>query len=199
MKVSPLVKPLFFALLYLYVSSTTAAESWTGHVSGYVGNKTLAGDKNSEDQDWSTFDELGSIGLVTDFKQESWPMSLTLGVFISGNEEKYTGNNKQEMGTMELQLGIQKYFDIEDSAITPYVALGVGYVSAEIHNTVDGVETKDDDTKAAGWAGAGFIVDINRHFDVGLDIRYSEAELTIFDVESDAGGLTTSVRVGYHF
>jgi hypothetical protein len=34
---------------------------------------------------------------------------------------------------------------------------------------------------------------------IGLDLRYSEAEVTLFDEDREAGGFRTGVTVGYHW
>ncbi len=200
MKISNLTKPAALALLSLSISSMATAEAWTGHIGGYLGGKSLSSNDSSEGEYYSSeFDDQGSLGLSADIKHESWPVSLTLATFISGDIEEFEGDDKVEMGTFELQLGVQKNFDIEGSAFTPYLGLGVAFVSAEIRNTVDDVRTKDDDTKAGGWIGGGLTFDVTQHFDIGIDVRYSDADLTLFDVERSAGGVNTSLRVGYHF
>lgn len=195
MKYSSTTKTAIF-LLFLTLASIAQAEPWTGHVSGYLGIKKL------DDKDWGKLDDQGSIGVRADIKQASWPVSLAFGATVSGAVEEYNNtegydDDKDVAGTIETHLGVQKYFG--HGSFKPYLAGGVAFVGAVAESTVNGKKIDDDDTVVGAWAGAGFIVELGSHFHVGLDVRYSEAEVTLFDVEREAGGVNAGIRLGMHW
>ena len=43
------------------------------------------------------------------------------------------------------------------------------------------------------------IYTLGQHFTLGLQVRYSKAEVTLFGVEGEAGGTTAGFMLGYHW
>ena len=48
-------------------------------------------------------------------------------------------------------------------------------------------------------AGADTYYAVTPSFNIGLDVRYSKAEVTLFDKEREAGGLNAGITAGYHW
>lgn len=172
--------------------SNAHADDWTGNVSGYLGAKSLDSD------DWKDLDSQFSIGVIADFKQKNWPVSIATD-FIGSADVHETGNQEDTGYTLETHLGIRKVFAINNTSIKPYVGGGLAIVAAGIEKEVSKTTTKDDDNTFGTWAGAGAYMELTPDFTIGFDIRYSKAEATIFDIEREVGGLHTGITAGYHW
>lgn len=182
---------LFMAMPVAYADDTQA-DGWTGNVSGYVGHKSV------DDKDWPNLDSQGSVGVISDFGKRNWPVSIAADLLFAGTVHE-SGVNEDTGGTMEIHLGARKIFTLENSSFRPYVGGGVALVSAMLENENAGVKVEDDDTAIGAWVGAGTYYAVTPSFNLGIDVRYSKAEVTIFDKEREAGGLNAGITAGYHW
>ena len=182
---------LFMAIPVAYADDTQA-DGWTGNVSGYLGHKSV------DDKDWPNLDSQGSVGVISDFGKRSWPVSIAADLLFAGTVHE-SGVNEDTGGTMEIHLGARKIFKLENSSFRPYVGGGVALVSAMLENENAGVVVDDDDTAIGAWVGAGTYYAVTPSFNIGVDVRYSKAEVTIFDKEREAGGLNAGITAGYHW
>ena len=161
MKSSTFNKVAISSLLLLSLSAVQAGDSqlsdqFTGNVSGYLGQKSL------DDNDWSKLDQQGSLGVIFDFKKESWPVSIAVDLIVSGDIEK-TGSLKDEGGTLETHLGVRKIFKLSNSSIQPYIGGGIAIIGASIkHKNNGSITSESDDTSTGAWAGTG-VSDDGRH------------------------------------
>lgn len=58
----------------------------------------------------------------------------------------------------------------------------------------------DDYDYAFGfWVSAGLYVTLAEHYNIGIQTRWSKADVTLFDEDADAGGLHGLLFVGYHW
>lgn len=57
----------------------------------------------------------------------------------------------------------------------------------------------EDDSAIGGWVGVGSYVEISEHFQIGFDVRYSEAEVNLFDKDRKIGGVQSALMAGYHW
>ncbi|MEW6378941.1 MAG: hypothetical protein AB1611_04970 [bacterium] len=55
------------------------------------------------------------------------------------------------------------------------------------------------DSALGFWIGGGIYWTISKIFNLGLQIRYSKAEVTIFEEDVEAGGLHYGFLSGVHF
>ena len=182
---------LFMAMPAAYADDTQA-DGWTGNVSGYLGYKTV------DDNDWPNLDSQGSVGVISDFGKQSWPVSIAADLLFAGTVHE-SGVKKDTGGTMEIHLGARKIFTLQNSSFRPYVGGGAVLVSAMLENENAGVVVDDDDTAIGAWVGAGTYYAVTPSFNIGVDVRYSKAEVTIFDKEREAGGLNAGITAGYHW
>ena len=182
---------LFMAMPAAYADDTQA-DGWTGNVSGYPGHKSV------DDKDWPDLDSQGSVGVISDFGKQSWPVSIAADLLFAGTVHE-SGVNKDTGGTMEIHLGARKIFTLQNSSFRPYVGGGVALVNAILENENAGVTVDDDDRAVGAWFGAGTYYAVTPSFNIGLDVRYSKAEVTLFDKEREAGGLNAGITAGYHW
>lgn len=186
------LKSFVIATSLLLASPITNADEWSGHITGYLGLKTM----NSSD--WPDIDTHFSMGPIFDIKKDSWPISIALDLMDTGSEHEH-GGLKDLAHTTEYHLGVRKVLMNQDSKIQPYIGGGVSYMYAELeYQEISSTRTQDD-TDVGIWIGAGMYYEINPSFVLGLDVRYSHGEVTLFDQERKAGGIYTGVMVGYQF
>ncbi len=110
MKTSKILNAAISSVLLLSLSAVQAGETqqgdqFSGNVSGYLGQKTL------DDKDWSKLDKQGSLGVIFDFKKESWPISIVADLIVSGDIDE-NGLLKDEASTLENHLGVRKIFKL---------------------------------------------------------------------------------------
>ena len=186
-------KNFAIVVLLLFTTSMTNADELSGHISGYIGLKSM----NSSD--WlDDLDTHFAMGVLFDIKKDSWPISIALDIFDTGDKNEHDG--MEDLGhTTEFQLGVRKIFMNQDSNIQPYIGGGVSFMYAELEFEVNNTITKQDDRDVGGWLGAGMCYEINPRFVLGLDVRYSHGEVILFDKERDAGGIFTGITGGFHF
>lgn len=167
-------------------------DGWTGNVSGLLGRKSL------DDEDWGELDSQRSVGIMSDFRKTSWPVSIAADLMFAADDHLIDGTEVTG-GTAEFHLGARKVFEIEGSAFRPYLGGGLTIVDASLENELSGVTIEDSDTALGGWVGVGTYFNVTDQFIVGLDVRYSKTEVKLFDQDREAGGLNVAISAGYHW
>ena len=168
------------------------ANDWTGNVSVYLGHKSV------DDDDWPNLDSQRSVGVISDFRKQSWPVSIAADLIFAGDVHK-SGESEDTGGTMEMHLGARKVFALNNSSLSPYVGGGVAIVTASLEHESAGVTVEDDETAVGVWIGAGAYYAVTPRFNLGLDVRYSKAEVNLFDIDREAGGFNVGLTIGYHW
>jgi opacity protein-like surface antigen len=189
---STAVSTLLFMAMPDAHADNTQTDSWTGNVSGYAGHKSV------DDEDWPNLDSQTSVGVISDFRKQSWPVSIAADLIFSADVHE-SGVEEDTGGTAEAHLGARKIFALDNSSFRPYVGGGIALVTALLENDNAGVTVDDDDRAVGAWVGAGTYYAVTPGFNLGLDVRYSKAEVTLFDKEREAGGLNAGITAGYHW
>ncbi len=166
-------------------------KGWTGNVNAFAGVKSLDGD------DWGPLGEQAATGIDADFRRPDWPLSCVVGYSYSFDGDTVDGIDV-EGSTSELYVGARKIFDVSPG-VRPFVGGGIALVSAEYEDAVRGIKVSDDDSAAGLWLGGGIYYRVARNFNIGLSLRYTRAEVTLYDVDDEAGGLHYGVLFGYHW
>ena len=189
---STAVSTLLFMAMPDAHADDTQTDSWTGNVSGYAGHKSV------DDEDLPNLDSQTSVGVISDFRKQSWPVSIAADLIFSADVHE-NGAEEDTGGTVEAHLGARKIFKLQNSSFRPYVGGGVALVTALLENENAGVTIDDDDRAVGAWVGAGTYYAVTPSFNIGLDVRYSKAEVTLFDKKREAGGLYAGITAGYHW
>lgn len=189
---STALSTLLFMAMPAAHADDTQADAWTGNVSGYLGHKSV------DDNDWPNLDSQGSIGVISDFGKQSWPVSIAADLIFAGTAHE-SGVNKDTGGTAEVHLGARKIFTLENSSFRPYVGGGVALISAVLENENAGVKVDDNESTVGAWVGVGTYYAVTPSFNIGLDVRYSKAEVTLFNKERETGGVNAGITAGYHW
>lgn len=179
---------LISASLLLLSTQLAMAENWTGHAG------LLLGEKQLNKQDWQPHESQSSVGLLIDLRPQSSPVALAVDMFGSGNEERVDGR-KQENASAELHLGARYYLP-ESSRFTPYAGAGMALIAVEQKQEQ---REREEDGGLGWWAGAGVRYRMTEHMDLGADLRYSRANVTINGDELQAGGRNLALGAGYHW
>jgi hypothetical protein len=157
--------------------------AWSGNANLFLGGKFL------DSADWSPAEDQVEGGLLLDLRPPYWPVNLAAD-FLFG----FSSGLGLDVEIDEYDLGVRKIFDA-DPRIHPYIGGGLSIVSAEISGPGGSVE----DTGAGVWIGRGLYATISEHFNIGVDLRLSTANVTFFGVDGDAGGVHIGVITGYHW
>jgi hypothetical protein len=174
---------------------------WTGNINVFLGSKTL------DDDDWDPIDKQDEFGIKVDFRQRSWPVSIAIEYSYSSDEDDmliwdpFFGyvDLDIEGNTSELCFGVRKIWD-HFPMVRPFIGGGIAFISAEFELSALGDSVSDDDTAFGIWIGGGVYWTISEHFNIGLDLKWSEAqEVTLFGVDGEAGGSHFGLLVGYHW
>lgn len=190
--------------------SASLAQDWTGNVNAVLGVKTL------DDDEWEPADEHDEIGVMVDFGPASWPVAFTVGALRSDADET-TGDPASgitvglEAEVLELSFGVKKIWT-PGRTVRPYIGGGVTRVSAEATGRVAGVSSTppvtivfetivgpEEDDAIGPWIAGGVYWTLGDAFNLGVDLRYSSADVELFGVDADAGGTHAGLLLGYHW
>lgn len=179
-----------FAALFFSMAAPAFA-GVTGNVNLFLGEKNL-------DSDWGIYDDQGEFGILFDISGDYWPVSIAVDLLGSAHTEEYWWGDATA-STGELDLGVRKVFDIPGTSFHPYVGGGLAFVSARYEETdyYGTIYTEDDGTGI--WLNGGIYWTLGRSFNLGLDLRHSQADVTLDGVEVDAGGTHGGILLGYHW
>jgi len=191
-----------------------AADESTGSLSITLGQKTLDDDaKPAEDQN--------VFGARWTFGRKSWPIMFAVDVSTStgdGSESTsyayyvpyygyYYGNLNADVAMTTVSVGVRKEWG--KSTTRPFVGGGMEWVRADAKANVNFpgllvppiVILDDDDSDFGFWAEAGVTWQVGKHFDLGFNVRYSDAEVSLedvfgFPIERDVSSLGYGVLLG---
>lgn len=152
----------------------------------------FAGGKILDKDDWAPADQQFEYGGEVDFQPGSWPIALTAGYYTghaSGDPGFNDGDFKST--TTEIQAGVKKFWQTGRVG-RAFAGGGVTFASAK--GELQGVSSKDNGV--GGWIGGGYIFELGRHFDIGVNAKYSYAKATVEGIDTNAGGVHAGVLAG---
>jgi len=173
---------LITGILLLAATSTALAR---GNVNAFIGTKSLDADY------WAPVESQAAAGVEADFGADDSPLRFAVNLISSAATDNYsfmevTGE------TLELQLGAKGFFG--DGPVHPFVGGGLtiatGYFSGSYYTTVD-----DNDTALGLWLSGGVLFNTG-HFNLGLELGYSKADIELFGIKGDAGGTRFGILIG---
>ena len=170
-------------------AATAVAADWDGDMNVVFGAKRL-------DQDpWKPVDSQPSLGLMFDARQSDWPLNLAFDVYYSGDKGSANGVSR-EGATTEFNLGIRKIFRT-DAAMRPFIGVGSSFNDASLKDTSGGIPERSDSKWGAGvWIGGGVYWVLAHTLNVGFNLKYTSAKVTLLDDRFDAGGRSFGTLVG---
>jgi len=167
--------------------SGSSPGDWTGNLNFFLGAKAL------DEYEWEPADEQDEYGVEVDFKQVGWPVSIAID-FLSGSGKGTYWGDKFESKTSELNVGVRKIWDVFP-LVRPFIGGGISFITGEF----SGPGLSDDDSSAGIWIGGGVYWTLGKNFNIGLEGKYSTADVTLFGCTADAGGGHFGMLVGFHW
>lgn len=186
-------------LLSLLCASVVSAQEWTGNINAFLGQKTL----NDKDF-WEPAEEQGEFGIEFDFRQRNWPISIAIDLMVASGEgdffDPFNGTiDTFKSRTSEFNIGVRKVWE-GISPVRPFIGGGVSFMHAEAEEVVPGVGSFTDTDDGTGlWLGGGVYFTLGYNFNLGLELKYSTADVTLENVDTNAGGTHFGLLVGYHW
>ena len=185
------VKKSILAVILILIITCAHANEWSGNINLFLGKKLLDSDE------WAPVDEQDEFGILVDFKKNHWPVSIALDLLLSADETTEYGINF-EGETSEFNAGVRKIWKVSGSSMRPYIGGGYSLVRAEWETT--GAFSQSDSDKGSGiWLNCGIYWTLLQSFNIGLDLRYTNSEITLFSTWDDAGGTHAGLFLGYHW
>jgi hypothetical protein len=194
------MKQVIYAIIVatiVVLPAASQAQDWTGNVNAFLGSKAL------DEDDWKPAEDHSEFGILVDFRKKEWPVSIAIDFFHSEGDgsayDPFSGLFIDMDGeTTELNAGIRKIWE-QHANIRPYIGGGVALISAEVSGSSMGFTISDDDNAVGFWINGGVYWTIGTSFNIGLDLRYSKAEVTVVGVDAEAGGGHAGLLLGYHW
>ena len=135
------------------------------------------------------------------FGREGWPVHIVADVLASGREGTLGEDATVFGGTLEAATGIRKIWG--NKQIHPYVGAGLTLLSAAVEVESPLGTTDDQDVALGPWAGGGIFWRLGTRFNIGIDLRWSAADVELdFDDggalrDLDAGGMHYGLTLGF--
>ena len=198
-----LVLGFFITLPGLALANPETASSpgdWTGNLNFFLGAKAL------DQDDWEPVEDQNEFGIKVDFKKQEWPMSIAIDYLSSIGDDTILLYDPWwgyvladvESNTSELCFGVRKIWD-HSPRMRPFIGVGLAMISAEATVRTWALSLSDDDKAMGFWIGGGIYWTLTEHFNIGFNLRWSKAEINLFDVDTEAGGTHAGLLVGYHW
>ena len=184
------MKKNILVVILMLLTTNAYANEWTGNLNFFLGKKML------DESDWAPLDNQPEFGVLVDFKLKQWPFSFAIDYLVSTDDAP--GLPSVEAITSEVDIGLRKIWNPGNSSIRPYIGGGLAYASAEL-KTLSTPSITVDDGGYGIWLNGGVYWTLGQSFNLGLDLRYSQADVTLFGVEGEAGGTHAGIILGYHW
>ena len=192
------VAVLAIAVSLLLIPSIGICESdgWTGNLNVILGLKSL------DEDDWSPVDDHLMYGILLDFRPKKWPLNIAIDWLQSGDEERkctfFSCSTVAEADTREIGIGIRKIWVLPSGARF-YIGGGVAFINGEFSKPAPYRIETDNDDGTGYWINAGLGSTFGGPFNFGFDFRYSQADITLFGEDLNAGGFNAAVLFGIHW
>jgi len=185
----PVVTVMTLAALALTFSPAHAGA--VGQVNFFLGQKSLDSSVPDAVQDQLEF------GAVMSFGQSDWPVYIAADVLTSVDEETvaaFGGNVTLTAVTFEFDSGVRKIWKAgKGGKVLPYVGGGIGIIGAALELDNGFVSVDADDAALGLWADTGVFFRLGSHFNIGVDLRYSTADV---DLDFGSGIVLQDVNAG---
>jgi opacity protein-like surface antigen len=176
------------AVILLVAAIFAAAESRAeGQIALFLGQKDL------DDADWAKpLDSQDEIGMHLSVGRETWKVRMAVDFLVSMGDD-----DDREAAIYELNGGVRKFWSLWKDRIRPFAGGGLAFVKAERSDDTVLVGGDSDDFAGGLWIDGGAMFKVRKKFSLGLDLRYSTAEIKLGDDKIDAGGTHAGLLVGW--
>ena len=171
-------------------------------------NFLLSG-KALDDDEWG-FPALGvdassqpAFGVATTFGSTSWPVHVALDYLGSAHYDEVLVANPVPaqiditQATLEFDFGVRKIW--KTGKARPFVGGGFGILGAyqEVPSGVGLLTIDDSDSTLGVWFNGGAFWRLGKKFNIGVDLRLSAGEVSLFGRDVQAGGAMLGLILGW--
>ena len=180
----------------------------------------VLGKKYLDSDDWPVGDNQGSLSFLSTFGPRSWPIQIAIDLMVSGFTEssfeidrpgvEITGDDVVQ-ATYELGVGVRKIW--RTGRARPFVGGGLAIIWARQGRvefllpppegdhpdviTRPPMIISEEDEAPGAWVDGGIFWRLGKRFNIGLEARYSRAELSFTGREVQAGGFNLGLILGW--
>lgn len=198
MRSTSMVRWLLVMALLVLVTPGTPARAET-NLNFVLGGKLL------DSEDWPVGDNQGSIAFLSTFGPSSWPVQVAIDILgsASGSSAVFYPESGVEIrgndlidSTFELDVGVRKIW--RAGGARPFVGGGLAVIwgQQEVEFSPSLVLSEEDEAPGV-WVDGGIFWRLGRMFNIGLEARYSRAELSFSVREVQAGGFNLGLILGW--
>ena len=167
----------------------SAASAVNGHVALAYAHK------EADSDDWKPADSQTGWGALTATAWEGWPLHIAADVFETEDEGDFevpfVGPAHREGSSREIALGIRKFWG--GNRAIGYAGTGLAMINVEsVYTDASGSRRAEEDA-AGPWLGGGVLWRFGKRFEVGVDLRWSNASA---DLDYGNGVKDSAVEVG---
>jgi opacity protein-like surface antigen len=157
------------------------------------------------------------VAVSIDFQ---WPVMLAVDLLTSSKDNMVVVEAQNplqfwtDVQTTEVDVGVRKFW--ERDKLRPYIGGGLAYVELDALQIESGdfgvpgseysdVIVDDSDSAVGFWVNAGLLYRVGRYINIGIDVRFSDADADLMpnNVDStltlDSGGTHYGILFGYHW
>lgn len=176
------------------VGSPALGDDWSGDIDLLLAGKHLSA------QDWGPTDRQGELGLMSNWQDRAWPVALAFDLLAARRDADFQegGFNWQHAQTTEMDVGARKIWRPGD-IVRPYAGGGLTLASAELERTGPAGSASDSSGGVGLWLGGGVAWTLGQAFNIGVDAKFSRAEVDLLGAQRNAGGFHLGLLLGYHW
>jgi hypothetical protein len=172
-------------LAVVLMAFTPARADAAGNVNFFVGQKSL------DDNDWQPLEDQPAFGAIMSFGADDWPVQIAADVLVTVDQETVSGVDFTAT-TFEFDAGV-RWLIYKKGKVFPYVGAGVGVIGAALEGEFGLGSTDAADAGFGFWADAGVFFRLGKAFNIGVDLRYSDASV---DLDFGSGFVAQDVNAG---
>lgn len=164
----------------------------------FAGSKHMT-DPFFEEPETNSFFE---YGFLFDITPGDWPVGIAIDR-LNGHSLEQSLNpfgDRPISRTVETNVGLRKVWKTSPEQRV-HLGGGIAYIEVESENNdIAGLLVYDDKDDGVGfWFDLCVYKTYGNHLNFGFDIRYSSAQVTLFEKDVDAGGFHGLLILGVHF
>ncbi len=189
------INKILAVLIITFQNGLIADSDYSGNVNIFLGAKALDADF------WEPVEEQAQFAIIVDWKKKDWPVSIAIDLLASVDNQYYFDTMLGEFldvegSTSELNIGIRKIWD-DHSTARPYIGGGIAFIHAEGIIKTNSIRISDDNSATGFWLNFGVYWTLAESFNIGFDMRYSEAKAELFGSSGNIGGGHAGLLLGY--
>jgi hypothetical protein len=157
---------------------------------------------------WQQMDDQFEFGGFLTIGRDNWPIDIAVDFLASEHNVGGCGywdflcTRPETLGrTFEVDAGVRKIWNT--GKVLPYVGAGVGFIRAEFRTSGGNIYADSSDLALGWWAETGLLYRPIKILEIGLDVRYSTANVDLhfgYGAQSvDAGGFHFGLLCGGYF